>query len=32
LEIIANSGHLIPIDEAVKLARAIAEFVTQLPA
>lgn len=32
LEIIADSGHLIPIDEPVKLARAIAEFVTQLPA
>jgi len=32
LEIIADSGHLIPIDEPVKLARAIAEFITQLPA
>ncbi len=32
LETIADSGHLVPIDEPVKLARAIAEFVTQLPA
>jgi pimeloyl-ACP methyl ester carboxylesterase len=31
LEIIADSGHLVPIDEPVKLARAITEFVTQLP-
>jgi pimeloyl-ACP methyl ester carboxylesterase len=32
LEVIADSGHLIPIDEPVKLARAINQFVTQLPA
>jgi pimeloyl-ACP methyl ester carboxylesterase len=32
LEIIPDSGHLIPIDEPVKLARAIRGFVTELRA
>ncbi len=32
LEVIDDSGHLIPIDEPVKLAHAIAEFVAQLEA
>jgi pimeloyl-ACP methyl ester carboxylesterase len=31
LEIIHNSGHLVPIDEPVQLASAIAQFVEQLP-
>ena len=32
LEIIADSGHLIPIDEPVQLAHAIGQFVTELQA
>jgi pimeloyl-ACP methyl ester carboxylesterase len=31
LSIVVDSGHLIPIDQPVELARAIAEFVTKLP-
>jgi pimeloyl-ACP methyl ester carboxylesterase len=31
-EIIPDSGHLVPIDEPVKLARAIRDFVTELRA
>jgi pimeloyl-ACP methyl ester carboxylesterase len=31
LEVIAGSGHLIPIDQPVKLARAINKFVMRLP-